>query len=310
MILVCPSCDTRYFADETAIGNDGRRVRCASCGHSWFVKPPEEGGAAAPAPAEDVGLTREQVERLRQTAAANAASRSGPHAEFRAREQNRRQRQRSVAAITAWLIGFGVFGASAAGLVVFRDDVVEAWPRSASFYRLAGLEVNRFGLKLLDEDARRSFDGTTPVLTVTGGVLNDGLEVRPAPHIRISLLDEAGAELHVWTDSIGVDVVQPGERVDFTSRIVAPPVETFRLTVTFTDAPLDAPGSANPPEDLTAEGGGAGETALQDAVHNSTEEPEPGSEGYEEPPWNGGDGEIPADDEANLAAGNAGDQDH
>jgi predicted Zn finger-like uncharacterized protein len=304
MILVCPSCDTRYFADETAIGNDGRRVRCASCGHSWFVKASEDGAAAAPAPAEDVGLTREQVERLRQTAAANAASRSGPHAEFRAREQNRRQRQRSVAAIAAWIIGFGVFGASAAALVIFRDDVVEAWPRSASFYSFAGLEVNRFGLKLLDEDARRSFDGTTPVLTVTGGVLNEGVEPRPAPHIRVSLLDEAGTELHVWTDSIGVDVVQPGERVDFTSRIVAPPVETFRLTVTFTDAPLEKPGTEEALEDLTV---ATGEADLQDASHNSTEET-PAAD-YEDPPWNGGDGDL-ADAGPDLAADSAGEQDH
>ncbi len=308
MILVCPSCDTRYFADDTAIGTDGRRVRCASCGHSWFVKAPDEGGGSAAAPEEDVGLTREQVERLRQTAAANAASRSGPHAEFRAREQNRRQRQRSAAAIVAWIIGFGVFGASAAGLVLFREEVVEAWPRSASFYQMAGLEVNRFGLKLLDEDARRSFDGTTPVLTVTGAVLNEGDDARPAPHIRVSLLDEGGAELHAWTDSIGVDTVRPGERVEFVSRIVAPPVETFRLTVTFTDAPTSKPGAPSASEQLAAETGVSGAPALHDAVHNSTEEP--GAGGYEDAPWNGGDGDSGDEADDDLAADGAGDQHH
>jgi predicted Zn finger-like uncharacterized protein len=48
MLLVCPSCRTRYVVPDSAIGMDGRQVRCANCKHSWF-----QGGAVpavAPAP--------------------------------------------------------------------------------------------------------------------------------------------------------------------------------------------------------------------------------------------------------------------
>ena len=40
MILTCPNCETQYFADDSTIGESGRTVKCAACGHSWFVAPP------------------------------------------------------------------------------------------------------------------------------------------------------------------------------------------------------------------------------------------------------------------------------
>lgn len=41
MIISCPACRTRYVVPDTAIGIDGRTVRCAKCKHSWFQEGPE-----------------------------------------------------------------------------------------------------------------------------------------------------------------------------------------------------------------------------------------------------------------------------
>ncbi len=41
MIIACPACATRYVVPDSAIGVEGRTVRCAKCRHSWF----QEGAA-------------------------------------------------------------------------------------------------------------------------------------------------------------------------------------------------------------------------------------------------------------------------
>ena len=40
MIIACPACTTRYVVPDSAIGVDGRTVRCAKCRHSWFQDGP------------------------------------------------------------------------------------------------------------------------------------------------------------------------------------------------------------------------------------------------------------------------------
>ncbi len=49
MIIACPACGTRYAVPDTAIGSEGRTVRCAKCKHSWYQDPPPNAQAQAPA---------------------------------------------------------------------------------------------------------------------------------------------------------------------------------------------------------------------------------------------------------------------
>lgn len=48
MIIACPACATRYVVPDSAIGVEGRTVRCAKCRHSWFQDGPELAVPLAP----------------------------------------------------------------------------------------------------------------------------------------------------------------------------------------------------------------------------------------------------------------------
>lgn len=52
MIIACPACATRYVVPDSAIGVDGRTVRCAKCRHSWFQDGPAVAAPLPPDPAQ------------------------------------------------------------------------------------------------------------------------------------------------------------------------------------------------------------------------------------------------------------------
>ena len=125
MILSCPSCSAQYFADDKAIGGNGRTVRCAACSHAWFVKP--ELSLEQQFNASD--LSREKVERMRKSTSVDEDV--SPHLAYREKEFARRKSTSKLAAITAWGGTAAVFlmlGVTARAQPQF--DVVNIFPES------------------------------------------------------------------------------------------------------------------------------------------------------------------------------------
>jgi predicted Zn finger-like uncharacterized protein len=234
MILTCPSCSTRYFADDASIGAKGRSVRCGSCSHTWFVEGrlDLDTAAAAGTPATRESVTRDQVERMRRASAPVAGSGS-VNARLRAQQLEREKRERANAAMLAW----GATGVAAislgAGGVVFREDVVKVWPKTAGVYAAMGLGVNLYGLEIDDLTVDQEFEGGETVFVVRGAVTNIGRDDKPAPLLRLGLRDAAAAEIHHQIADLQGQTIPAGGRLTFSFRLDGPVEQAADLEATF-----------------------------------------------------------------------------
>lgn len=230
MILTCASCSTRYYADDGTIGPNGRTVRCAACQHEWFAEPQLVLSDSAPKAPEP--LTRERVERMRR-----ASEEPGPApsaaARYRQQQADRMRRERARVAMVAWGATGAALAASVTGAAVFRQDVAEIWPRSASAFAAVGLEVNVYGLEFEDIAVERAFDGATPILLVSGEVRNIGRDDKSAPPIRITLRDGQSNELFEVLHSMEGVAVRAGAGAPFQVRVENPPAEAVDLEASF-----------------------------------------------------------------------------
>src|SRR5262245_22971668 len=80
MIIACPACSTRYVVPDSAVGPEGRTVRCAKCRHSWFQDPSEAMLAESAVPVETPPVAREVAPAEREVAPASHDAAPAAHA--------------------------------------------------------------------------------------------------------------------------------------------------------------------------------------------------------------------------------------
>ena len=122
MILTCPACSSRYLIDPAALGRTGRTVRCASCSHRWFARPPDDAPRSAVAEPVDEGERRQE----RAPPVAHPARLAAATAEVPARSG------RLIGWLALALVALAVVGA-----LVGRNEVVAAFPGCRPQWRLA-----------------------------------------------------------------------------------------------------------------------------------------------------------------------------
>lgn len=242
MILECPECHTRYLVPDTAIGADGRTVRCATCKHSWFQTPagfvpPVAQDVTAPAPVLEAEPRPAEaavappipiIPPAPQVAAFDAASPDAAgydafaeRAPFRARRNP--ARLWTIAAITA-----AVLMVAAACAIL--------WSGAPGVLQRIGIPVgsSENPLKLVNNPIeRRELANGSELFAISGRVLNPSGARQRVPDIRADLKDASNRTVFSWTITPEQRTLGPGGTIDFNSAKLDVPANSKQLELSF-----------------------------------------------------------------------------
>ncbi len=257
MILVCPSCATRFNLDESRLGGQARRVRCSRCKHEWVQAPERAAEPAPPAVAPEVAPPPPPVEppAPQASVAAEPASMSPLEPERPDLREMlppalsaddplaapRRDGGGGAGVTIGWIALFLIVAVVLGALYIGRERVMQIWPPATQAYEMLGLVTLPPGAGLAIQDiatmTTQAEDGTPAVLSVKGRVANISRSTRRIPPLRASLRNAAGEEVRGWDFGLPRQMLEPGESVDFDTRLETPPAEALNLVVIFTPPP-------------------------------------------------------------------------
>lgn len=217
MILECPECSTRYLVPDSAIGPEGRTVRCATCRHSWFQEAPAVDLASA---TDEPAAVVPAAEPAAPAAGYDAFAHRPP---FRPRRSP--ARRNTVLALLA-----GALLLALIGLIL--------WLGQPGIGTRLGLPIGSAESPLRIKDnpiERRQLENGSELFAVSGQVTNPSAERQRVPDIRAELRDARCRLVFSWTITPQVRSVAPGAAIDFNSAKLDVPSSSKRLELSFAD---------------------------------------------------------------------------
>ena len=249
MIFACPACSTRYVVPDSAIGLDGRTVRCAKCRHSWFqdghslparadpnssdqdtavppvqtrpISAPQQhpDGPAADANASNIATVPEPPAVARRTARKGADAFSEAPSSFEHEPPFRPRRNTGK----LWTMAAMAFAISVAGLIGLAAvfGVPDWLPIARATFASAPRDLElSFPPERQD---RRTLPNKSEYFGASGTVTNIGKDIREVPPILIVLRDDKNRIVYTWDVSPPQQRLRPGESVTINEAVTDVP---------------------------------------------------------------------------------------
>jgi predicted Zn finger-like uncharacterized protein len=246
MILECPECRTRYLVPDTAIGIDGRTVRCANCRHSWFQTgvEPDEAALAEPVPPAPPGEPEPEHGARPQAASIepqqtrvyeyeDASYRAADYDAFAHRPPFKPRRNPAK----RWTLA-----AIAAGLVMLIAAAGVLYSGAPGLAAQLGLPIGptETPLKIVSKPIdHHDLDNGSEIFAISGNVLNPTDSRQQVPDIRAELRDEQGRLVYSWTIRPDAMMLAPHGQVGFNSAKLDVPVNAKKLVLSFSGETRD-----------------------------------------------------------------------
>jgi predicted Zn finger-like uncharacterized protein len=264
LTILCPQCSAAYQVPSEKLGPQGRKLKCAKCGHVWLAIGPQGGepvSNTAPTPPADPAP--EPVKNAHESKDINkaaspeqkppAAATTPPEPELapsapeipltaiaRPSWKAHLESEQKWMTLAYVLAGLGLMGAIAVVALQLgvKWPVLEHKPEHASktetlkrsqAVATARPAVVSSDIIMFNVTSTQSISGTEPILGIRGQVGNKGQAIVKLPTLRVELLNTSGKIVDFWPATLVTTTLPPQTSIPFDVTFTNPTGQAFRV---------------------------------------------------------------------------------
>lgn len=249
MIITCPNCSSEYDVLETALGEEGREVKCAKCNQKWFCRPTSmpdsiSEGVSEEAELEKMPATEDtEAEQPLEKILADITETEEETADETVKEETSPEEvdipdavkplmdgeegipvispaQSLPSKMAGYAVALLLFGALIVSGFIYKNEIIKAWPPSSLLYEMAGTPVTFKGEGLVVESLSATIlknKEQQEILIVKGRVVNLTGHSIDVPRMEAKMRSATGGNIDKWLIDPPVESIEAGESFAFTS---------------------------------------------------------------------------------------------